>query len=334
MPALMKRNFAEMNPVKIGVVGLVLLLVAALAALRSGPIIQHFTTSTYKADFSEAGGLAAGDNVEISGVVMGTVTSVDLEDDGYVQATFNVKHGGHLGSLTGARISSSTLLGTKVIKLTSDGTGTLTPGSTIPLSRTTAPYDLTQVLSTLTTQAGQVNAGQLATAFNTIAATLKNAPPDLRSALAGVEGLSKTISSRDAALTQLTRVSDQVTRVLAQRTTQIRELITSGNQILATLYQRRTEIRELLASVTAVADQLKGLVADNERKIGPALSNLEQALTLLKRNDANINSAINGLYRYAGSLGETLGSGPWFYAYVSNLVPTNMVPMLPTLFGK
>lgn len=334
MPALMKRNFAEMNPVRMAVAGLVLLLVAALLALNSGAIIRHFTTTTYKADFSDAGGLAPGNNVEISGVVMGTVKSVDLESDGYVQVTFDVKHGGHLGSMTGARIGSSTLLGTKVIKLASDGTGTLAPGSTIPLSRTTSPYDLAQVLSTLTSQAGQVNAGQLATAFNTIAATLKNAPPDLRSALTGIEGLSKSISSRDAALTQLTRVSDQVTRVLAQRTAQVRELITSGNQILATLYQRRTDIRELLASVTAVADQLKGLVADNERQIGPTLSHLERALTTLKKNDANITSAISGLYRYMGSLGETLGSGPWFYAYVANLVPTNMVGMLPTLFGK
>lgn len=333
MPALMKRTFGEMDPLKIGAAGLVLLLLATVLALKSGPIIQSFTTSTYKADFSDASGLASGDSVEVSGVVMGTVTSVDLEGD-YVQATFNLKHGGHLGNMTGAAISSSTLLGTKVIKLTSDGTGTLAPGSTIPLSRTTSPYDLTQVLSTLTTQAGRVNAGQLATAFNTIAATLKNAPPDLRGALTGVEGLSKTISSRDAALTQLTQVSDQVTRVLAQRTTQIRALITAGNQILATLYQRRTEIRELLASVTAVSDQLKGLVADNQARIGPTLANLQQSLTMLKKNDANITTAINGLSRYAGSLGETLGSGPWFYAYVANLVPTNLVPYLSTLFGK
>lgn len=333
MPALMKKNFGEMNPVKVGAVGLVLLLVATVLALKSGPIIQAFTTNTYKADFSDASGLTSGDNVEISGVVMGTVQSVDLEGD-YVQATFSLKHGGHLGALSGASISSSTLLGTKIIKLTSDGTGTLAPGSTIPLSRTTSPYDLTQVLSTLTTQAGQVNAGQLADAFNTIAATLKNTPPDLRGALAGVEGLSKTISSRDAALTQLTQVSDQVTRVLAQRTTQVRDLITAGNQILATLYERRTEIRELLASVTAVSDQLRGLVADNERQIGPTLANLQQSLTMLKKNDANITAAINGLYRYAGSLGETVGSGPWFYAYVANLVPTNLAPILPTLFGK
>jgi len=329
----MKRNFGEMNPVKIAVAGLLVLLLAAVAALNSGTIIQHFTSNTYQANFSDAGGLASGDSVEISGVVMGTVKSVDLEGD-YVRATFTLKHGGHLGGLTGASISSSTLLGTKVIKLTSDGTGTLSPGATIPLSRTTAPYDLTQVLSTLTTQAGQVNAGQLATAFNTIAATLKNAPPDLRSALTGVEGLSHTISSRDAALTQLTQVSDQVTHVLAQRTTQIRELMASGNQILATLYQRRTEIRELLASVTSVADQLNGLVADNQKKIGPVLRDLDQALTTLKKNDTNITTAIDGLYRYAGSLGETLGSGPWFYAYVSNLVPTNMVPLVPGLFGK
>src|SRR5262249_24579748 len=159
----------------------------------------------------------------------------------------------------------------KELTLQPDGQGTLQPGSTIPQSRTTSPYDLTQVLSTLTTQAGQVNAGQLATAFNTIAGTLRNAPPDLRSTLHAVEALSAPTASRDSALTQLTQVADQVTGVLAQRTQQVRALISDGDALLATLYERRAEIRELLANVTLVADQLKGLATDNQRQLGPAL---------------------------------------------------------------
>lgn len=329
----LRRNFSERNPLRMGIAGVLGLLLLTMAALNSGAIIQHFTTTTYKANFSDAGGLAPGDAVRVSGVTMGTVNAVTLKGD-YVQVTFSVKHGGHLGAGTGAAISSATLLGTKDLTLQPAGTGSLSPGTTIPLSRTTTPYDLTQVVSTLTTQAGQVNAGQLARAFNTIAGTLKNTPPDLRSALSGVQGLSETIASRDGALTQLTQVADKVTGVLAQRTQQIRALITDGDALLATLYERRAEVRELLANVTQVADQLKGLVADNQRQLGPTLHQLEATLSLLNKNNANLTAAINGLFRYAGSLGEAVGSGPWFYAYVANIAPTNMAPLLPTLLGK
>lgn len=329
----MKRNFSELNPVRVAVAGLLGLLLAALAALNSGQIIRHFTTTTYSANLADAGGLAKGDSVQVSGLTMGTVDSVTLEGY-YVRVTFSVRHGAVLGNGTTAAVSSATVLGAKDLTLTSAGTGTLPAGSTIPVSRTTSPYDLSQVLSTLTAKAGAVDTRQAAQALNTVAGTLRNAPPGLKATLAGVEGLSRSIASRDGSLTRLLSLSNQVTGVLADRSSQIRDLITDGNQLLATLYQRREEIRVLLANVTLATDQLKGLVTDNQRQLSPALSQLENALTLLKNNSANITDSIDGLQRYSSSLGESLGSGPWFYSYLANLVPTNLAPLLPSLLGK
>jgi phospholipid/cholesterol/gamma-HCH transport system substrate-binding protein len=332
MPIL-KRRFSEMNPVKIGIAGIAGVLAIALLALNSGTIIRDFTTSDYQADFSEAGGLAPGDNVDIAGLTMGTVDSVSLQGS-HVLVTFSLKHGGHLGADTSATISSATVLGTKELDLQPSGTGSLAPGATIPLSRTTSPYDLEQVLSTLTTQTGQINAKQVAKAFNTIADTLQNTPASLRSALSGVERLSETIASRDGALTQLLSNASTVTGLLAQRSHQIGILITDGNQLLNTLYERRAEIHDLLVDVTAVVDQVKGLALDNQNQLGPALHQLQGVLNLLNANAANITATINGLQRYSNGLGEIIGSGPWFYAYVENIVPTNLVPLLPSLLGK
>lgn len=332
MPVL-RRNFSEMNPVRVGVTGALAVILLMLAALKSGAVIQHFTTTTYHADFSDAGGLTAGDSVEISGVTMGTVNSVALDGD-HADVTFSVRHGATLAADTGAAISSATVLGTKELALTSAGTGTLAPGATISRSRTSSSYDLSQVLSTLTAKTSAVNAAQAAQAFDTIAATLKNTPPDLRAALAGVRGLSQSISSRDSALTQLLSAASKVTGVLATRTRQVRALITDGDELLATLQARRAEIRQLLGNVTLVADQLKGLAADNQRQLGPALAQLQRVLNLLNDNAANLTASIDGLERYATSLGEAVGSGPWFYAYLADIVPANLVPLLPTLFGK
>jgi phospholipid/cholesterol/gamma-HCH transport system substrate-binding protein len=247
---------------------------------------------------------------------------------------FDVKHGGHLGQGTSASISTASALGTKSLVLRPSGTGTLEPGSTIPQTRTTSPYDLTQVLSTLTTQAGQVNAGQLAAAFNTIATTMRNAPPDLRSALSGVQALSETIASRDSALTQLLSNASTVSAVLAARSQQVGSLMTDGTQLLSTLEARRAQIRELLVNITLVVQQVKGLATDNQKQIGPALAQLQGVLNLLNENSTKLTEVINGFERYSGSLGDAVGSGPFYYAYIANIVPTNMVPILPALFGK
>lgn len=332
MPIL-KRSFSEMNPVKIGIAGIAGVVAIAMLALNSGTIIRDFTTTGYQADFTEAGGLAPGDNVDIAGLTMGTVDSVSLQGS-HVLVTFSVRHGGHLGQGTSATIGSATVLGTKVLDLEPGGSGTLSPGSTIPLSRTTSPYDLNQVLSTLTTQASSINATQVAKAFNTIADTLRNTPPSLRQALRGMQRLSETIASRDSALTQLLSNASTVTGLLAQRSQQIGLLITDSNELLSTLYQRRDEIHQLLVDVTAVVDQVKGLALDNQSQLGPALHQLQGVLNLLNANATNITESIDGLQRYSNGLGEIIGSGPWFYAYVANIVPTNLAPLLPSLLGK
>lgn len=321
------------NTVRIGATGLAVLLGLMLLALNSGTVIRDLTTTSYHADFAEAGGLAAGDTVRVAGLIMGTVDSVALQGS-HVEVTFSVRHGGHLGTTTGAAIRTATVLGTKYLALLPSGQGTLAAGSTIPLSRTQSAYNLTEILSTLTNKVGAVNTGQLAKSFDTIATAFQNSPPALRSTLTGVRALSETIASRDAALSQLLAHAGAVTGVLAQRSHQIGTLITDGNQLLATLYQRRAEIRLLLVNVTAVIDQLKGLAADNQRQLGPALAQLQGVLTVLNNNATNITQIIAGLQRYAGSLGEVVGGGPWFYAYLQNIVPTNLVPVVPGLLGK
>lgn len=333
MPRIgMKRSFGEMNPVRMGIAGIAGLVAIAMLALYSGTIIRHFTTTTYHADFADAGGLAPGDSVVVGGLTMGSVESVTLQGD-HVDVAFAVKHGGTLGQDTGATISTATLLGTKELEVDPAGTGTLAAGSTIPESRTQSPYDLDQILSTLTNKASAINANQVADAFNTIATTLKNSPPELRSALSGVQRLSQTIASRDAELTQLLSSASNVTGLLATRSQQIGILINDGNQLMNTLYERRAEIRDLLVNVTSVVDQLKGLSLDNQQKIGPALNQLQGVVNLLNANATNLTKTINGLGRYSLGLGEIVGSGPWFYAYVANIVPTNLGPSVSSLLG-
>lgn len=321
------------NVVRIGVAGMAVLTGLALLALNSGTVIRYFTTTTYHADFPEAGGLATGDTVRIAGLVMGTVDGVSLQGS-HVDVTFSVRHGGHLGTATGAAIRTATVLGTRYLALLPGGPGTLPAGATIPLSRTQSPYNLTEILSTLTTRAGAINTGQLARSFDTISSALATAPPELRATLRGVRALSETIASRDAALSRLLSGASSVTGVLAARSQQIGTLITDGNALLNTLYQRRAEIRLLLVNVTAVVDQLKGLSLDNQRQLGPALAQLQGVLNVLNANASNITATIAGLQRYSGGLGEVVGGGPWFYAYVQNIVPANLAPFVPRLLGK
>jgi phospholipid/cholesterol/gamma-HCH transport system substrate-binding protein len=159
--------------------------------------------------------------------------------------------------------------------------------------------------------------------------TLANTPAPLRATLTGLNRLSRTLASRDAALRELLEHANSVTGVLAHRGSDLVTLVSDGNQLVAALNARRAVIQELLINVTATITQLDGLVRDNQRQLGPALDGLRDVLALLTRNDKNVAAAIHGLNTYAGSLGEAVGGGPWFFASVQNLPPTNFVPPLP-----
>jgi len=81
--------FRERNPVVIGFVSLLALGLVLTAALRADDLPLIGGGDTYRAAFTESGGLKQGDEVRIAGVRVGKVDEVAL-DDGLVVATFKV----------------------------------------------------------------------------------------------------------------------------------------------------------------------------------------------------------------------------------------------------
>jgi phospholipid/cholesterol/gamma-HCH transport system substrate-binding protein len=120
------------------------------------------------------------------------------------------------------------------------------------------------------------------------------------------------------------------TDTLAQRSGDIITIVSEGNNLLAELDARRQAIRDLLVNVTRVANELQGVVRDNEAEIGPALDQLNAVISMLKKDDEAIAASIHGLNLYAGSLGEIAHGAPYFMATVQNIAaPTNLIPGLP-----
>ncbi|MGI9164058.1 MAG: MlaD family protein, partial [Mycobacterium sp.] len=133
----------DRNPIPIAVAGLALTAVAVVIALgyKSFPLIN--TQRHYSAYFTEAGGLAAGAAVQVSGNKMGQVSDVAL-DGSRVRVDFTLDKAARLGDLTEAAIKTRSLLGTRTLEVTPRGSGSLE--GAIPLERTIPPYQLTDAV--------------------------------------------------------------------------------------------------------------------------------------------------------------------------------------------
>ncbi|WP_127353839.1 MCE family protein [Actinacidiphila soli] len=319
------KPFRERNPVVIGAVGLsvIALLVVAAFNVQDLPLIG--SGERYSAAFSEAGGLTPGDEVRIAGVKAGKVDAVELDGD-HVKVTFRVKGDQHLGTTTGASIRIKTILGAKYLALEPKGAEQLAPGSEIPRSRTVSAYDVVAAFSDLTTTSEKIDTDQLATALDTISGTFKDSPAEVKASITGLSRLSRTVASRDQALRQLLDHANGVTSVLADRSGQLVTLIKDADKLLQELNRRRTAIHDLLVNATTLGTQLSGLVNDNRKEIGPALSRLDTVIRMLQRNQTSLERSIQLLAPYARVFTNTLGNGRWFDTYVQNVVAAPVTP--------
>ncbi len=314
------------RPVPMAIAGIVVIAAIVLFAFNAPNLLS--TATTYRADFTEAAGLHAGDLVTIAGVEAGRVGSVALDGD-HVRVTFAVEDA-WVGDQTSASIQIRTLLGAKYLALDPQGTAALDPATPIPLARTASPLDVVAAFDGLSATIDKLDTGQLATSLETLAATFRDTPGDVRGALDGLSRLSTTIASRDDQIRELLAGTHQLSGVLAQRTDDVTTLLSDGNRLLGALQQREDAIARLLDGTRRLAQQLSGLVADNQAQLRPTLETLGRVVDVLQRNQDDLAATIKNEAVFIRLFTNTVGTGHWFDNYICGLLPTPTIgPLNP-----
>jgi len=319
--------------IRTGFIGVVLVVLVILVGLSPEKLSSWATSVRYQALFSDAGGLAVGNDVVISGIKVGSVSNVGLKGRNAV-VTFSLDGTVSLGSDTTANVRTGTLLGERVLTLESKGDGTMRPNDVIPVTRTGSPYSLTEAVSELTTNTAGTDTGSLNQSLDTLSATLDQLAPQLGPTFDGITRLSKAINERDDTLGDLLKDGADVTKILSDRSEQVNTLILNANDLVSVLSQRRRAIVELLVHTSALSKQLSGVIHDNEERLAPTLDKLNGVTAILEKNRDNIAKALPGLARFQTTLGETIGNGPYYQAYVPNIdIAQILQPFLDYAFG-
>jgi phospholipid/cholesterol/gamma-HCH transport system substrate-binding protein len=325
------KSFRERNLLVVGGVAVAVVAALIVGAWQFNSILALLTSNTYQAYFEEAGGLTTGAPVRVTGYQAGQVQSIDLDSTGVV-VTFTVDDDIRLGQDTKAKINTISLLGNKVLDLSPRGSGHL--HAPIPLDRTTSAYQLPDALGDLTATISGLNTSQLSTALQTLSQSLRDTPPQLKVAVDGVSRFSQTLSDRDAQLRTLLANARKATTILANRTDEVVGLIHDTNAVLAALRTQSSALDHISGNISELAHQIHGFIGDNQAALKPALEKLNGVLAIVDNRKVEIQQSIRGLNSYAMSLGEALSSGPFFKAYVSNLLPGQFVqPFVDAAFS-
>lgn len=314
----------DSNPLRTGIFGIALVACLVLVSFGYSSLPFFPQGKAYEAYFADAGGITPGNDVNVSGINVGKVNSVELAGDA-AKITFTVDREVKVGDQSLVAIKTDTVLGEKSLAVTPKGSGEST---VIPLGRTTTPYTLNTALQDLGQNVSELDKPQFEMALQTLTDSLKEATPHLRSALDGVTNLSRSLNKRDEALDQLLARAKNVSDTLAQRSGQVNQLITDGNLLFAALDERRQALSNLIAGIDDVATQISGFVADNRREFKPALEKLNLVLDNLLERREHIGEALKRLPAYATALGEVVGSGPGFQINLYGLPPAPIAEVL------
>lgn len=319
------RSLTEGNKIPAALIGLTVVVAALAGAFFYEDLPVVGSGPSYTAEFSEIAGLEAGDEVRIAGVRVGEVDGIELNGN-KVAVSFTAE-GADLGDQSRASIEVKDLLGQKYLAVQPAGSGELDPDSVIPLARTRSPYDVTDALAGLGTTVDKIDTDQLARSMRVMSDTFAGSPDEAREALTGLARLSRAISSRDQQLKDLLGNAHEVSAVLANRKEAFARLLGDGNLLLEELRKRRDAIDRFLAGTRRMSEQFSGLVADNERQIGPALAQLDRIMTILDRHRDDIELAVKRLAPTVRLGSNIIGSGRFFEAYFCNLVPPSAGPI-------
>jgi phospholipid/cholesterol/gamma-HCH transport system substrate-binding protein len=326
------KPFSERNQFTIGAIGLAILAALVFGALNYDKLPFLTQEKAYSAYFVEAGGLRSGAAVQVSGMKVGQVSSVELDGEQRVLVKFEVSENVRLGDRTEAAVKTKSLLGTKILEVTPRGDGR--QEGTIPADRTTPAYQLPDALGDLATTISGLNTDQLSDSLKVLSETFADTPPELKVAIDGVARFSQSLNERDAQLRSLLTNADKSTTVLAERSNQVVSLVRNTNALLAELQSQSAALDAISGNISALSVQLQGFITENRTTMKPAIDKLNGVLTILDNRKDRLKKSLKLLNSYAMSLGESVSGGPFFKSYVANLLPGQFVqPFIDAAFS-
>lgn len=314
------KPFRERNHTIIGLLGFAVIGAMLLGAFRAEDLPIIGGGDTYYANFTELGGLQVDQEVRIAGVSVGNVSGFELEGD-HVEVEFKIDTGVEFGPTSRAAIKIRTLLGDTYLAIEPDGAGQLDVGATIPVARTTSPYDVVDAFSDLSRTTDALDIPKVTDALDTLADIAAETPEELRSAIEGVSAVSSNLAARDEQINTLLVSLKKVTGVLNSRNDELVTLFEDADVLFRAVSSRRDSIHQLLVATQSLSKQLSGLVADTRADLKPTLDQLQEVVTVLRENQAALDEGLRVFAPFTKVFANALGNGPWFDTYLGGIPP-------------
>ncbi|HET9141612.1 MCE family protein [Actinophytocola sp.] len=302
--------------------GLVFTVVTAVATLLLAVTIANRgggAEVTYRAWFSDATSVNAGDDVRMAGVRVGQVNDVRIVERRFAEVEFAVDAGRKLSASVTATIKFRNLIGQRYISLdqgAGDPNAVLDPGSLIPLERTRPALDLTAMLNGFKPLFQALSPDDVNKLSFEIVQVLQGEGATVDSLLRHTASLTTTIAEKDKVIGQvignLNTVLDQVT----PRQDKLSSLISTTQQLVSGLARDSAPIGAAIDGLAELTTSTAGLLVDSREPLRKDIDALGDLSKNLADGTPAFERFLSNLPVKYESIGRTASYGSWLNMFL------------------
>lgn len=288
----------------------------------------------YKAVFTDATGVAKGDDVRIAGVPVGFVKSVKVYKKTQAVVEFAVDKEIELTESTTATLKFRNLVGQRYMSLARDGDGSdarIAPGGTLGLDQTQDALDLNLLLNGFKPVFQALQPDDINKFAFEIVETLQGESGSVQALLARTSSLTSTLADRDELIGDTIANLSTTLDIVGSRDAELSDTIIALQQFVTGLKNDRQAILGSIDSISALSVQTADLLQDArpplQRDI-KALNSLTKGLAKPK-NLTQLQESVRILPHKLEKFGNAASSGSEFTFYLCNLEVQLDLPGLP-----
>lgn len=302
-----------------GVFAVVALLLTYLIWSTLERTVQGKVTD-FATEFSDASGLASGDDVRMAGVRVGRVQDIEL-DDGRARVTFEVQDGQHVYGNTRAAIRYQNLIGQRYLALNLDGATPgpeLSKGSTLHLPGEDS-FDVTKLLAGFQPVFDTLTPEQVNSLSEGLIQTFQGDEVSLSRTLAQIGQVANDMANRDQVLGTIITNLSVVMRELASQGKQVQTLIDSASKLVENLNSNSAAFGKSIDQVGTTADGFADVLAQNRGSLRNAGTAAREATTKLIGQGGKLDTMAKVLPEFLGHFPNVMMQGAYLNIYACEL---------------
>ena len=273
----------------------------------------------YNATFTDVTGLNTGDSVRIAGVRVGQVEHIAVTGRRLARVHFSVRSDHTLPASATASIKYLNLVGQRYVEL-AQGVGpvdgTLRPGATIPLERTTPALNLTQLFNGFQPLFQALSPKDVNQLSGEIIQVLQGEGTTVENLIGTVGSLTSTLAGKDQVIG---RVIDNLTTAvnsINSRAGEFNELISTLRQLVHGFAADRKPIGQAISAISGLTTSTAGLLGPSRDPLRRDIQSLGRLSSNLNRDQPLVEGFVRRLPTKMTTIARLASYGSWLNLYM------------------